>query len=113
MNDLSKQTCVPCQGGIPKMTGDELGRYSAQLPDWKVVEEHHLERELSFPDFVTALAYVNRIGALAEEQAHHPDIHLSWGVVRITVWTHKVDGLTANDFVYAAKCDELYVSQPA
>lgn len=113
MNDLSKQTCVPCQGGVPKMAGEELREYSAKLADWKVVDEHHLEREFPFPDFVTALAYVNRIGELSEEQNHHPDIFLSWGVVRITVWTHKSDGLTANDFIYAAKCDELYASQSA
>ena len=107
MTDLSERHCEPCRGGVPKLAGDDLYRYAEQLPDWRVVDEHHLEREYSFPDFVTALAFVNRIGALAEEEAHHPDILLAWGRVKVTVWTHTIDGLSANDFIYAAKCDRL------
>jgi len=79
----------------------------AQLDDWRVVDQHHLSREFTFPDFVTALAFVNRVAALAEEQGHHPDIALSGGRVRLDIWTHKIDGLTESDFILAAKIDGL------
>ena len=89
------------------MQGAEVTRLLEQLGDgWKVVDEHHLTRTVSFPDFEHALAYVNRLGAVAEEQGHHPDIYLAWGKVRITIWTHKIDGLTESDFILAAKSDE-------
>ncbi len=81
-----------------------------QLPDfahWKVINEHHIAREYTFPDFRSALAFVNKIGEVAEEQGHHPDIFLTWGKVGITLWTHKVDGLTESDFILAAKIDKL------
>ena len=74
---------------------------------WRIVDEHHLEKNYRFRNFVEALAYVNAVGQLAEEQNHHPDIFLAWGRVRITIWTHKIDGLTESDFVFAAKCDAL------
>lgn len=90
------------------MKGPLLRELEAQLgPGWRVVADHHLERELDFPDFVTALAYVNRLGALAEKEGHHPDVFLAWGKVRITLYTHKVEGLTRSDFVLAAKIDQL------
>jgi len=76
---------------------------------WKVVDEHHLERELQFPDFAQALAFTNAVGAIAEEQQHHPDIYLTWGKVRIAVWTHDVDGLTRKDLDLAAKIDRIPV----
>jgi 4a-hydroxytetrahydrobiopterin dehydratase len=81
-----------------------------QLPDsenWSAVNEHHLFRSCKFPDFKSALDFVNRVGAIAEEQGHHPDILLTWGKVDITIWTHKVDGLTESDFILAAKIDKL------
>ena len=84
--------------------------YSAgvtQVPDWDVVGEHHLSRTFRFPNFVDALAFVNRVGALAEEEGHHPDICFTWGRVRIEIHTHKIDGLTASDFILAAKIDRL------
>jgi 4a-hydroxytetrahydrobiopterin dehydratase len=105
---LSKETCVPCRGGVPPLAGEELRGLEQELGGgWKVVDGHHLEKEFAFPDFAEALAFTNRVGALAEEQGHHPDIHLAWGKVRVTIWTHKIDGLTRSDFVLAAKIEEL------
>lgn len=108
MTGLSKETCIPCRGGVPPLKGTELEELARELGGgWRVVEEHHLEKEFPFPDFRTALAFTNRVGEVAEEQGHHPDIHLAWGKARITIWTHKIDGLTRSDFVLAAKIDEL------
>ena len=107
MSDLASKTCVPCRGGVPPLTGASLEALHRQLPDWTVVNEHHLERTFTFPDFAQALAFTNKVGALAEEQGHHPDIALAWGKVGITTWTHKIDGLTESDFVLAAKIDRL------
>ncbi|HEX5133458.1 MAG TPA: 4a-hydroxytetrahydrobiopterin dehydratase [Candidatus Krumholzibacteria bacterium] len=75
---------------------------------WKVVDEHHLEKSYEFADFATALAFTNRVGAIAEAEGHHPDIHLAWGRVGLTIWTHKIDGLTESDFILAAKADDAY-----
>jgi 4a-hydroxytetrahydrobiopterin dehydratase len=105
--ELSSKTCVPCRGGVPALKGDELGKLHKQIPAWEVVNEHHLHRSYSFPDFRTALEFVNRVGELAEQQGHHPDIMLSWGKVEITIWTHKIDGLTESDLIMAAKIEQL------
>ena len=107
MSSLAGKTCVPCRGGVPPLQGDALAKLSSQLPDWKVIDGHHLQKSFSFPDFKTALDFVNRVGALAEEQGHHPDILLTWGKAEITLWTHKIDGLTESDFIMAAKIDRL------
>ncbi len=107
MSDLASKTCVPCRGGVPPLTGDQISPLLEQLEKWEVVEEHHLSNIYTFPDFRTALDFVIQIGNLAEEQGHHPDIYLAWGKVQITIWTHKIDGLTESDFILAAKCDEL------
>ena len=108
MSELAKRRCVPCRGGVPPLRGAPLEALLAQLdPGWSVVKEHHLEKEYRFKDFAAALAFVNRVGALAEEQQHHPDLVLTWGRVRVAIWTHKIDGLTESDFVFAAKTDEL------
>jgi len=107
---LAEKTCVPCRGGVPPLKGKELQAIHQQLPDsaeWKVINEHHLTRRFTFPDFKTALDFVNQVGALAEEQGHHPDIVLKWGKVEVTMWTHKIDGLTESDFIMAAKIDKL------
>jgi 4a-hydroxytetrahydrobiopterin dehydratase len=104
---LSDKKCVPCRGGTPPITGAELETLHRAVPAWNVITEHHLVREYKFPDFARALEFVNRVGALAEEQGHHPDILLAWGKAEITLWTHKVDGLTESDFIMAAKIDQL------
>jgi 4a-hydroxytetrahydrobiopterin dehydratase len=106
-SDLASKSCVPCRGGVPPLSGPELEKYARLLPSWRVIDGHHLDKEFSFPNFRTALEFTNRVGNLAEEQGHHPDIYLAWGKVRITLWTHKIDGLTESDFVLAAKIDEL------
>ena len=107
MTQLAEKTCVPCKGGTPPLKGAELQQFSHQLPNWKVVDQHHITRTFTFPDFQKALDFVNRVGAIAEEQGHHPDILLTWGKVEITIWTHKVQGLTESDFILAAKIDRL------
>lgn len=107
MSELASKTCVPCRGGVPPMKGDELNRYLNQVKGWKAVNEHHLTKTFTFPDFKQALAFVNRVGAIAEEQGHHPDILLTWGKAEVTTWTHKIDGLTESDFILAAKIDQL------
>ncbi len=104
---LTKKNCVPCRGGVPPLNGEEIAKLLSQLNGWKAVSEHHLEKSFDFPDFMTALVFTNKIGALAEQEGHHPDIHLTWGKVRLAIWTHKIDGLTESDFILAAKCDEL------
>jgi 4a-hydroxytetrahydrobiopterin dehydratase len=108
MTDLAEKTCVPCRGGVPPLKGAELENLGRQLPTWQIVGEHHIARSFTFPDFRSALAFVDHVGAVAEEQGHHPDIFLAWGKVEITIWTHKIDGLTESDFVLAAKIDRLY-----
>lgn len=105
--NLADKECVPCKGGVPPLKGAELDQYTRQLEGWEVVHEHHLSKTYKFPNFVTALAFVNRIGELAERVGHHPDLHLSWGKVAVEIWTHKINGLTESDFVFAAKTDKL------
>jgi len=105
---LSEQHCVPCSGGVPPLSGEALERLKQQLPAWQVVNGHHLFRTFSFPDFRTALEFVNRAGAIAEEEGHHPDLFLSWGKVEVKIWTHKIDGLSESDFVLAAKIENLH-----
>jgi 4a-hydroxytetrahydrobiopterin dehydratase len=108
--DLASQTCVPCRGGVPPMKGRELQRILQLVPEWKAVNEHHITRAFSFPDFKQALDFVNRVGEVAEKQGHHPDINLTWGKAEVTLWTHKIDGLTQSDFIMAAKIDQLFPS---
>jgi len=110
-NNLADQTCVPCRGGIPPLEGEPLARLWAQLPAWKVVDGHHLTKTFLFPDFKTALAFVNRVGAVAEAEGHHPDLCLSWGKVDAITYTHKIKGLTGNDFILAAKIDRAYLEK--
>jgi 4a-hydroxytetrahydrobiopterin dehydratase len=103
---LSQKTCVPCRGGVPPLTADEIRPLAAQVDNWAVVNNHHIEREFRVPDFKTALDFTNKIGAIAEDQGHHPDIFLAWGKVAVKIWTHKIDGLTESDFILAAKIDD-------
>ena len=106
--NLSARDCVPCKGGVPPLRPDAAEKLLLELSDgWHVVDNHHLEKALKFKNFAEALQYVNRVGALAEQQGHHPDLLLAWGKVEIKIWTHKIDGLTESDFIFAAKCDGL------
>jgi 4a-hydroxytetrahydrobiopterin dehydratase len=107
---LADQKCIPCRGGVPPLNATAIAELHKELPEWQVMLEHHLFRIFSFPDFKTALDFVNRIGAVAEEQGHHPDLLLAWGKVEITTYTHKINGLTESDFILAAKIDRLYQS---
>ncbi|MBI4875054.1 MAG: 4a-hydroxytetrahydrobiopterin dehydratase [Acidobacteria bacterium] len=104
---LANRQCVPCRGGVPPLEGEELRRLQEQLPGWETVADHHLAKTFSFPDFSSALEFVNRIGAEAEAQGHHPDLLLSWGKVGVRIFTHKIDGLTESDFILAAPIDRL------
>lgn len=107
MSELSSRQCVPCRGGVPPLHGEEITKLHTQVDAWEVVNEHHLKREYRFANFREAQEFVNRVGDLAEEQGHHPDICFGWGKVEITIWTHKIDGLTESDFILAAKIDAL------
>lgn len=106
---LAEKSCVPCKGGVPPVKGDLLRSLYQDLGhEWTLVNEHHLEKQFTFKNFVQALDFTNRVGAIAEEQNHHPDILLTWGKVTVTIWTHKIDGLTESDFVFAAKTENAY-----
>jgi 4a-hydroxytetrahydrobiopterin dehydratase len=105
-SDLARNECVPCKGGVAPLKGDALADLKGQLGnDWQLIDEHHLEKVYTFPDFRQALDFTNHVGEVAESQNHHPDIRLSWGKVKVIIWTHKIDGLTESDFFFAAKCD--------
>ncbi len=104
---LAEKECVPCKGGVPRLQGEQLRSLATQLKGWRVIDEHHLEKEYKFKNFREALDFTNRLGELAESQGHHPDIYLTWGKVKVTLYTHKVDGLTESDLILAAKTDKL------
>ncbi len=107
---LDEMKCVPCQGGVPTLTDEEIDRYYEQLQSWSVVEKDgikRLEKSFAFKDFAEALAFTNRVGAIAEQEGHHPDILTEWGKVTVSWWTHKIKGLHKNDFIMAAKTDAL------
>jgi 4a-hydroxytetrahydrobiopterin dehydratase len=108
MKDLADRQCVPCRGGVPPLGEREASRLLAQLDGWDIRDGHHLDKTYRLKNFAAALDLVNRIGATAEEQNHHPNLLLSWGRVGVEIWTHKIDGLTESDFVFAAKCDRAY-----
>lgn len=109
MNELAKKECVPCKGGVPPLKGNDLKSLLEKLGDsWQLVDERHLEKEFKFENFRQALGFTNKVGELAENQGHHPDIYLAWGKVKLTIWTHKVGGLTESDFILAAKADQLF-----
>jgi len=107
MNSLAQKTCVPCKSGAAALPETEKKRLLAELPEWEIVEDHHLSRTFKIPKYVEVLNWVNRIGTLAETEGHHPDMLVSWGSVRVDIWTHKIDNLTENDFILAAKIDQL------
>lgn len=112
MSGLADKTCVPCRGDVPPLTEAQIVPLLAQLEGWEVEDGHHLQKGFAFPDFATALEFVIRVGAVAEEQGHHPDIALSWGEVGVLIFTHAIDGLTESDFVLAAKVDREFHPEP-
>jgi 4a-hydroxytetrahydrobiopterin dehydratase len=112
-SNLADQHCVPCRGGVPPLKGEALRQYADQLSGWTVIDEHHITKTFLFPDFLQALAFVNRAGAVAEVEGHHPDILLAWGKAEVKTYTHKIDGLTESDFILAAKIEKEYQQKAA
>ena len=112
MSELAEKQCVPCRGGIPPLTSEEISPLAEQISDWEVVENHHLQKTFKSENFKSALDLVNRVGEIAEEQGHHPDLYLAWGKVEVKIWTHKINGLSESDFILAAKIDRAYSSGP-
>ena len=107
MSVLAQETCIPCRSGVPPLKGEELDALQEKLGNgWKIINEHHLEKEYIFADFRQALDFTVKVGEVAENQGHHPDIYLAWGKVKLAIWTHKIDGLTESDFILAAKADQ-------
>ena len=107
MSELAQETCIPCRSGVPPLKGEELDALQEKLGNgWQIINEHHLEKEYIFADFRQALDFTVKVGEVAENQGHHPDIYLAWGKVKLTIWTHKIDGLTESDFILAAKADQ-------
>jgi 4a-hydroxytetrahydrobiopterin dehydratase len=105
---LSQKSCQPCQKGGMSLSAQQIAEYLPQLArGWQIVENHHLQKTFRFKNFAEALAFTNRIGELAEQQGHHPDIYLSWGKVTVDLYTHKINGLHENDFILAAQIDSL------
>lgn len=108
MEKLTQKKCQACEGGVDPLTPQDTKDFLKQLnKSWNIVNNHELERNFKFPDFKSALAFTNKVGDIAESEGHHPDIFLSWGKVRITLFTHAIDGLSVNDFIVAAKIDKI------
>jgi len=106
---LADKPCVPCRGGVPPLAPERVQQLLGELqPGWELNPQGHLEKVYKFRDFTQALEFVNRVGAIAEAEGHHPDLHLSWGKCRAEIWTHKIQGLTESDFYFAAKTDQAY-----
>ena len=105
---LIAKTCTPCRGGVPPLTRDEAETLRAQTPDWTLLDEgRRIERALTFKNFAEAFGFVTRAAELAEAEGHHPDISFGWGYVTVSLYTHKIKGLHENDFIMAAKLDEI------
>jgi 4a-hydroxytetrahydrobiopterin dehydratase len=108
---LADNKCIPCRGGVPPLPNDRVQGLLKELGRGWVLNSHgHLERLYTFKDFAQALAFVNKVGAVAEAEAHHPDLLLAWGKCKIEIWTHKINGLTESDFYLAAKADREFES---
>jgi 4a-hydroxytetrahydrobiopterin dehydratase len=111
--DLSNERCIPCRDGAPTLTSEELDALMPSLSGWQVVDHHHFHKQWSFPDFQSALDWVNQAGAVCEAAGHHADFSLAWGRAEAVIYTHKVDGLTRADAVLAAKLDAISAAPPA
>lgn len=108
-SELAAKACIPCKGGVPPLKGEALQDLERQLGgSWRVVDEHHLEKDYKVERYGPAVDFANKVAKIAEEQDHHPDIMFTWGLVRVTIWTHKIDGLTESDFVFAAKAEAAF-----
>ena len=105
--DLSEKKCVPCRGGVPPLPKEEQERLIQEVEGWSFNASGHLEKSYTFDGFRPGLEFVKRVGEMAEEQGHHPDVYLAWGKVTLEVWTHKIGGLVESDFIFAAKADAL------
>ncbi len=105
--ELAEKKCIPCRGGVPPLKEPEIKPLLAELGGWKINGQGHLEKSYAFENFREGFEFVKRVGEMAEEQGHHPDIFLAWGKVNLEVWTHKISGLTESDFIFAAKADKL------
>ena len=105
MSELANRSCVPCHGGVPRLGAEEIGPLLAQLSGWEAVDGHHLSKEYGFSNFADALAFVNRVGGVAEAEGHHPDVEFGWGYARLKIFTHAIDGLSESDFILAARID--------
>lgn len=108
--DLKHKKCVPCEGGVKPLTPEEYGAFLRnEIHGWHDVEQKKIEKEFKCKNFKQALDFINKIGAIAEEEGHHPDVCFGWGYVKVTLWTHAIGGLSENDFILAAKIDEIIV----
>jgi 4a-hydroxytetrahydrobiopterin dehydratase len=112
VSELASHECIPCKGGVPPLEEVAIDFLHTELGDaWQVVENHHLVREFEFKGYAPAVSFTNVVAGIAETQNHHPDILLTWGKVSVTIWTHKIDGLTESDFYFAAKVEEAYTKE--
>jgi 4a-hydroxytetrahydrobiopterin dehydratase len=106
--ELLSKKCVPCEGGVPKLTSEEIARYQSMLEEpWIVVDNMKIVKEFEFSEYASTIAFVNKVAELAEEEGHHPVMHVSFSRIRIEIWTHAILGLSENDFILAAKIDTL------
>lgn len=108
MSSLTEKHCTPCKGGDLPFTPEDIILYIDKIEDWHVIDNHHLYKKFIFKDFKEALKFVNSIGNISEEEGHHPDITLSWGKVEVRLFTHKINGLSINDFILAARFDNVF-----
>lgn len=110
---LLHKACVPCKGGVPPLTNEEAHKLLEELEQcWSMNEQGHLYKEYKLSDFMSAVDLVNKIARLSEEEAHHPNLTISWGFVIVEIWTHKINGLTESDFILAAKIDAIILVDP-
>jgi len=106
---LAEQKCIPCRGGVPPMAKDCVEALLRELNHgWRLNANGHLERAYAFDNFAQAMAFANKVADVAEDEGHHPDLHIAWGVCKVEIWTHKISGLTESDFYFAAKSDRAF-----
>ena len=110
-SNLAEMKCVPCRGGTPPLTAEEIAPLAAQLEGWRVEEDKKLIKSYKFKNFVQAVDFLNAITPVVEAEGHHPDVYVRWGEARVYLWTHKIDGLTESDFYMAAKIDRVHAAR--